>query len=49
MPAVDAVPSLIDVHKAFLNNHYVPINLKSFGMDYDNIVLLPTNKPHGWI
>ncbi|MBR0653907.1 factor-independent urate hydroxylase [Plastoroseomonas arctica] len=49
MAALDAVPELIDIHMACPNKHYVPINLKPFGMDYDNMVLLPTDEPHGQI
>jgi len=49
MAALEAVPELIDIHMACPNKHYVPINLKPFGMDYDNMVLLPTDEPHGQI
>ncbi len=49
MAALGAVPELIDIHMACPNKHYVPINLAPFGMAYDNIVLLPTDEPHGQI
>ena len=49
MAALDAVPELIDIHMACPNKHYVPIDLKPFGMAHDNIVLLPTDEPHGQI
>lgn len=49
MAALAAVPELVDIRMAAPNKHYVPINLKPFGMDYDNMVLLPTDEPHGQI
>lgn len=47
--ALAAVPEIADVTMAAPNKHYLLINLSPFGLDNDNVVLLPTDEPHGQI
>jgi urate oxidase len=44
-----AVPELARISMACPNKHYIPVNLKAFGINNDNTVLLPTDEPHGQI
>jgi urate oxidase len=47
--ALAAVPELATISMACPNKHYLPINLKPFGMSGDNMVFTPTDEPHGQI
>jgi len=47
--ALAACPEIIDIHLAMPNKHYLPINLKPFGLENPNEIFLPTDEPHGQI
>jgi urate oxidase len=47
--ALKATPDIADVHLAMPNKHYLPINLKPFGLENHNEIFLPTDEPHGQI
>ena len=47
--ALSAVPEIAEISLACPNKHYIPINLKPFGIDNDNQVFVPTDEPHGQI
>lgn len=44
-----AIPEITEVSFAMPNKHYIPINLKPFGLDNPGTVFLPTDEPHGQI
>ncbi len=44
-----AIPEIADIGFAMPNKHYIPINLKPFGLDNSGTVFLPTDEPHGQI
>ena len=47
--ALEAVPELETITLAAPNKHYLPVNLKPFGLDNPNRVFTPTDEPHGQI
>jgi len=47
--ALEAVPEIASISLACPNKHYIPINMKPFGLDNPNAVFLPTDEPHGQI
>src|SRR5947209_1234562 len=47
--ALSAVPEISEISLACPNKHYIPINLKPFGIENQNQVFLPTDEPHGQI
>lgn len=47
--ALAAVPEVADVSMACPNKHYIPMNLKAFGIEFQNQIFLPTDEPHGQI
>ena len=47
--ALQAVPEISDLSLACPNIHYIPMNLKHFGIENRNEVFLPTDEPHGQI
>jgi urate oxidase len=47
--ALAAVPEITTIVLACPNKHYLPINLKPFGLDNPNLVFTPTDEPHGQI
>jgi urate oxidase len=47
--ALAAVPELATISMACPNKHYIPINLRPFGLASDNMVFTPTDEPHGQI
>ena len=47
--ALEAVPEIATISLACPNKHYIPINMKPFGLDNPNAVFLPTDEPHGQI
>ena len=47
--ALAAVPSIRDIHLAMPNKHFLPVNLKPFGIDPNDELFLPTDEPHGQI
>jgi urate oxidase len=47
--ALAAVPELAMISMACPNKHYIPINLKPFGLASDNMVFTATDEPHGQI
>jgi urate oxidase len=47
--ALAAVPEISEISMACPNKHYIPMNLKPFGLDNQNQVFLPTDEPHGQI
>lgn len=44
-----AIPEIADISFAMPNKHYIPMNLKPFGIEFDGTVFLPTDEPHGQI
>lgn len=44
-----AVPEIAEIAFAMPNKHYVPIDLRPFGLENPNAVFLPTDAPHGQI
>ena len=44
-----AVPEIAEIEFAMPNKHYIPINLKPFGLENPGTVFLPTDEPHGQI
>jgi urate oxidase len=44
-----AVPPIAEVSMACPNKHYLPIDLKPFGRNFDGKVFTPTDEPHGQI
>ncbi len=44
-----AVPEIFEITLSMPNKHYLPINLKPFGIETTNEVFLPTDEPHGQI
>lgn len=44
-----AVPEIAEIGFAMPNKHYIPINLKPFGLENPGTVFLPTDEPHGQI
>jgi urate oxidase len=47
--AFAAVPEISRITLALPNKHYLPINLKPFGLENHNEIFLPTDEPHGQI
>ncbi|MCK8786684.1 urate oxidase [Roseomonas sp. NAR14] len=47
--ALEAVPEIEDVSMACPNKHYIPLNLKAFGLENNNQVFVATDEPHGQI
>jgi urate oxidase len=47
--ALAAAPEISDIFMAMPNKHYLPVNLKPFGMENNNEIFLPTDEPHGQI
>jgi urate oxidase len=47
--ALAAVPEVAEIAIACPNKHYLPIDLRAFGMASDNLVFTPTDEPHGQI
>ena len=44
-----AMPEIADINMACPNKHYIPMNLKAFGIEFANQIFLPTDEPHGQI
>lgn len=44
-----AIPEIAEIGFAMPNKHYIPINLKPFGVENPGTVFLPTDEPHGQI
>lgn len=44
-----AIPEIAEISFAMLNRHYIPIDLKPFGLDNTAAVFLLTDEPHGQI
>lgn len=44
-----AIPEIAEIGFAMPNKHYIPINLKPFGLENSGTVFLPTDEPHGQI
>ena len=44
-----AIPEIAEISFAMPNKHYIPIDLKPFGMENPAAVFLPTDEPHGQI
>ncbi len=49
MAALDAVAEIATVAMAAPNKHYLPMNLKPFGLAFTGTLFLPTDEPHGQI
>ncbi|MGU3282697.1 factor-independent urate hydroxylase [Methylobacterium sp. WL7] len=47
--ALDAVPEVAEIAFVMPNKHYVPIDLRPFGLDNPGTVFLPTDEPSGRI
>jgi urate oxidase len=47
--ALAAVPEISEISLDCPNKHYILMNLKSFGIENQNQVFLPTDEPHGQI
>ncbi len=47
--ALAAMPEMATITMACPNKNYLPINLDRFGLSADNLVLIPTDEPHGQI
>lgn len=47
--ALAAVPEIAQIRFAMPNKHYIPIDLKPFGLENPDTVFLPTDEPHGQI
>jgi urate oxidase len=47
--ALAAVPEIAEISLACPNKHYLPVNLRPFGLESGNIVFTPTDEPHGQI
>jgi urate oxidase len=47
--ALAAMPDITEIAIACPNKHYLPIDLRAFGMASDNTVFTPTDEPHGQI
>jgi urate oxidase len=47
--ALVAAPAISSILIAMPNKHYLPINLKPFGLTPANEIFLPTDEPHGQI
>lgn len=47
--ALAACPQIARVSLAMPNKHYLPLNLKPFGLENPNVSFLPTDEPHGQI
>ena len=47
--ALAACPQISRVSLALPNKHYLPLNLKPFGLENPNVSFLPTDEPHGQI
>lgn len=47
--ALEAVPEIATVSLAAPNKHYLPMNLKPFGIEFSGTMFLPTDEPHGQI
>jgi urate oxidase len=47
--ALAAAPQITEIAIACPNKHYLPIDLRPFGMTSDNAVFTPTDEPHGQI
>jgi urate oxidase len=47
--ALAAVGGITEIAIACPNKHYLPIDLRAFGMTSDNAVFTPTDEPHGQI
>lgn len=44
-----AIPEIAEIGFAMPNKHYIPIDLRPFGLDNPGTVFLPTDEPHGQI
>lgn len=44
-----AIPEIAEIGFTMPNKHYIPINLKPFGLENPGTVFLPTDEPHGQI
>lgn len=49
MAALETVPDISTVSLAAPNKHYLPMNLKPFGLEFAGTVFLPTDEPYGQI
>ena len=47
--ALAAVPEIAEISLACPNKHYLPLDLRRFGVAADNMVFTPTDEPHGQI
>ena len=47
--ALDAVPELAGISLTMPNLHYVPADLKPFGLENPNHIFVPIDEPHGYI
>ena len=47
--ALAACPQITRVELALPNKHYLPANLKPFGLENPNVTFVPTDEPHGQI
>ncbi len=46
---LESFEAIIEIRLSFPNKHYLPVNLKPFGMENTNEVFLPVEEPHGLI
>ena len=44
-----AMPEIAEIQFAMPNKHYLPTNLKPFGLENGGTVFTPTDEPHGQI
>jgi len=47
--ALIACPQISRISLSLPNKHYLPVNLKPFGLENPNVSFLPTDEPHGLI
>jgi urate oxidase len=47
--ALKAVPEISELTLKMPNKHYLPVNLKPFGLENENEIFTPTEEPHGQI
>ena len=47
--ALASAPAIRDIHLVMPNKHYLPVNLKPFGIDPNDELFMPTDEPHGQI
>lgn len=47
--ALEARPEVAEIRLAMPNKHFLPVDLKPFGMENQNEIFVPTDEPHGLI